>query len=511
MNAWQQDVYFWQLVHHYVFHKGFRLLHQKNKEVWLEDVDQKPKRILRLVRADIDWRNHLKKDVEETVKRADLLRRQLRQKKVEGDTIYVMSHLPVDEWEELEKPFYIGKKQQTKMTMTVITSELSEKQRIANSRLKGDEIPPFPIYEDVDMAEVVIGRLKREVRQHAKKQEEEIRSIFLYGKPFATYTLLLFIAIMYYIVEQNGSSTSVLTLIEFGAKYNPAIIDGEWWRLFSAMFLHIGIFHLLMNSLALFYLGSAVERMFGTSRFVLIYFVAGLIGSIASFAFNDQVSAGASGAIFGCFGALLYFGVTHPKLFFRTMGMNVLVILSINLVFGFVVPMVDNGAHIGGLVGGFMAALIVQLPKQKPSKKQWLFLLATVIGAVSLFGYAMKGNSSEMTAVVSLQVAQEYLEQDQFDKAYPYVETALEADEELADGHFFLGYIKYEEESYDQARVSFERAAELRPDFHQAHYNLGLSYMQLDEEEKAIRSFEEAIALAPNEEMYNEVYQQFTE
>jgi rhomboid protease GluP len=501
MTVWQHDLYYWQLVHHYVIEKDFRLLHQKNKEVWLEDEQSKPKRIIRIKRADFDWGNQLKKDLLETVKRADLLRRQLKQKKIEGETIYVMMYPPVDSWEELMRPFYLGKKQQTMMKMTLIPSELTEREHVINGVLAKDQIPSFPIYEDVDMAEVIIGRLKREVRQHTKKKEEEERSYFLYGKPIATYVLLALIAVMFYIVEQNGGSTHVLTLIEFGAKYNPAIIDGEWWRFFSSMFLHIGFIHLFMNSLALLFLGGAVERMYGTSRFVLIYFVAGLIGSIASFAFNAQVAAGASGAIFGCFGALLYFGISQPKLFFRTMGTNVLVILAINLVFGFMMPMIDNGAHIGGLVGGFLAAAVVQLPKQKARMRQLLFLVGTVILAVSLYGLGFVNEDKQMSSLLSLQLAQEYMQEGRLSEAYPLIYEVLE-EEESAEAYFLLGYADYALEDFREAKDSFMRAVELQPSFHQAHYNLALSHYRLGDREEAIAAVEQAIALEPNEESY---------
>lgn len=112
--------------------------------------------------------------------------------------------------------------------------------------------------------------------------------------------------------------------------------------------LHIGLLHLLMNTLALFYLGSAVERVYGNIRFLFIYLAAGFGGTLASFIFSPTLSAGASGAIFGCFGALLYFGLIYPSLFFRTMGFNILVVLGINLAFGFTIPGIDNAGHIGG-------------------------------------------------------------------------------------------------------------------------------------------------------------------
>src|SRR5690625_6084003 len=139
---------------------------------------------------------------------------------------------------------------------------------------------------------------------------------------------------MFFILEINGGSTDVETLIQFGAKYNPAMIDGEWWRLISSMFLHIGFFHLAMNMLALYYLGVAVERIYGSRRFLMIYFLAGIAGSLTSFAFSINVSAGASGAIFGLFGAMLFFGIIHKKVFFQTMGRNIITIVAINIKIG---------------------------------------------------------------------------------------------------------------------------------------------------------------------------------
>src|SRR5699024_12761282 len=95
----------------------------------------------------------------------------------------------------------------------------------------------------------------------------------------------------------------------------------------SSMFLHIGSLHLFMNMLAIYYLGTAVERIYGSTRFVIIYFISGIIGGLTSFAFNTHIAAGALGALFGLFGALLYFGVIHKQLFYQTIGKCVIFIL----------------------------------------------------------------------------------------------------------------------------------------------------------------------------------------
>jgi rhomboid protease GluP len=156
----------------------------------------------------------------------------------------------------------------------------------------------------------------------------------------------------------NGTEDmGVLAL--FGAKVNQLILDGEYWRLFTAMFIHIGPFHLLLNLVALNALGPLVEGYFGHWRFLAIYVVAGLAGSLASYAFSPIPSAGASGAIFGLAGAsVVYFYFFREN--FGTRGrallQNILFVIGLNLVLGFVVSGIDYYGHIGGLVGGALAA-----------------------------------------------------------------------------------------------------------------------------------------------------------
>src|SRR5690625_7002938 len=115
------------------------------------------------------------------------------------------------------------------------------------------------------------------------------------------------------------------------------------------MFLHIGLLHLIMNMIAVFYLGTLVERIYGSFRFFIIYMLAGIGGGVASFAFSMNVSAGASGALFGLFGALLFFGLIYKRLFFQTFGMNLLFLIGFNIVFGFTFSSIYNVLIICGL------------------------------------------------------------------------------------------------------------------------------------------------------------------
>jgi rhomboid protease GluP len=160
--------------------------------------------------------------------------------------------------------------------------------------------------------------------------------------------------------SQNGVQ------LAWGANFGPATQDGEWWRLGSAMFLHFGLLHLTLNMWALWDAGQWVERMYGHFRFVLIYFAAGLAGNLLSLVLHQgqAVSGGASGAIFGLYGALLCFLWLERSriqrgefrlLFWAAVGFSV-----VSIVFGLMVPGIDNAAHIGGLFGGLLTGVLIK-------------------------------------------------------------------------------------------------------------------------------------------------------
>lgn len=493
----QHDLFFWTLVHDYV-RKGYRVITKTDREVWLYDETKQPQSLVRFVRSDIDWANELRRDVEEAVKRFPFLQKQLHLKQVVAENVYVSVYPPVDDWDDVKRPIKFNDR------LTIYTSIIHrEYGMITNEPQREFDLPDvrYP-FDSVEALERAIEEKQAEIESVVRKRSEEEQALFSSGKAVATYALLFSIAVMYITLELSGGSTSLLTLIEFGAKFNPLILEGQWWRFISAMFLHIGFLHFFMNSLALFYLGTAVERMYGTVRFLIIYFVAGFFGSLASFLFNEQISAGASAAIFGCFGALLYFGTVHKHLFFRTIGKNVIFLLIINIGFGLAVPMIDNGAHIGGLIGGFIAANIVQLPKEKLSLKQIIAFLTAGIAALSLFSYGMNTKDAEIPGLVAMQLAREYILQEDFERAYPLLEHAIETEPDRPEVTFMLGYIEGKNGNYEKAKQYFLRTIELRPDLHEAHYNLAIIYFELGEEEKGRKALDRALYYAPDDERY---------
>jgi membrane associated rhomboid family serine protease len=139
-----------------------------------------------------------------------------------------------------------------------------------------------------------------------------------------------------------------------GVLYGPVVADGEWWRLFTSMFLHYGPLHLGLNMLALWWFGSAVERVFGRGRYLLLYVVSGLAGSAgALIASPDALTVGASGAIFGILGAA--FVLERQRTYVLGGGAGALIVL--NIVFSLAVPGISIGGHLGGLAGGALGTL----------------------------------------------------------------------------------------------------------------------------------------------------------
>jgi rhomboid protease GluP len=155
--------------------------------------------------------------------------------------------------------------------------------------------------------------------------------------------------------------------IAWGSNFGPYTTDGEWWRLFTSLFIHFGIAHLGLNMIALIRFGPLVERLYGSANYLLIYLLAGIAGSLASISWRPEInSAGASGAIIGILGALLAAQLraadTFPPDILRPIRNTAVVFLGWSLYAGFRYKGIDNAAHLGGLLAGFLTGLVAARP-----------------------------------------------------------------------------------------------------------------------------------------------------
>lgn len=391
-----EQYYMYRLAYNLVNEENYQILHMdmNKNELWLEKNNRKASKIVRLIHQGFDWRNHLKNDINAVIDRVRDMNQLFTGKDIEIYNIYVTAHEPVDDWESLKKPMILDEEKPLIMKVFYVTKDnINVEQTRLLEQIDSDiagntQLPVESIQEDD------VERYKKTLFSKLNKRNEHIKDVFSYGNPQFTNTFILINIIMFFMLEINGGSANVENLIQSGAKYNPAIIDGEWWRIISSMFLHIGFLHLLMNMIALYYLGTAVERIYGSIRFFIIYFLAGIGGGLTSFAFNVHVAAGASGALFGLFGALLFFGVMYKRLFLQTMGKDIIVILIINLAFGFMVPQIDMGAHIGGLISGFIAASILYVPYKRNIVIQMIAAIAFLAISIFLIQYGLHVNTT---------------------------------------------------------------------------------------------------------------------
>lgn len=482
-------------------------VNQKQDEVWLQKYSRKNTTIIRFIQKGFNWKNELKTDMARTFNRYEALKQFIFGKNVVIHNIYVSTHPPVDSWEMLKQPAHYKKKKTVSQHMYYIDDlDGGEEMNRLSKNLKIESrfhIPPIAVVDQ----EIAVHTYRTEIALMLKKQQKEIKSILFYGKPKFVYALIVLNILYFFWIEFNGGSTDTETLIQYGANYNPAIMEGEWWRLGTSMFMHIGLMHLGMNMLALYYLGSAVEQIFGSKRFMATYMIAGIGAGIASFSFTSSISAGASGAIFGMFGVLLYFGMIHKKLFLQTMGMSIVFILGINLVFGFMVPMIDNSAHVGGLIAGFIAASIIQLPSQK---NHWIRLLGIGICIVSIIGLLWFGFENEENKVLyELSEIEELQIDKEFDTVIDRTTSLLDqSDIHVPQLLFQRSYAYIMLYNYEAALEDLEAVIELEDTMiPEAYYNAALVYLELNDIELAKERVEKAYDLQPENKDIKKLYE----
>ncbi|HZT95433.1 MAG TPA: rhomboid family intramembrane serine protease [Chloroflexota bacterium] len=232
----------------------------------------------------------------------------------------------------------------------------------------------------VDLSEL------RRAEYMAESQRSQFISRIRKNAPLVTYTLLglIWLVFVFELMYPGGPGTE-RDLLQFGALQPTLVEHGEWWLLLTAMFVHVSYLHIGFNSIALYSIGTLVERIYGAVRFAVIYFVSGLVASLASFVFMvltnqpNQVAAGASGAIFGLAGVVIVLGVLRHSIVPRAVALQLslfmLVLIVVNIGFDAFTPGIDIRAHIGGLVVGlilgyFMAPREVAPSSPEPSA-QW--------------------------------------------------------------------------------------------------------------------------------------------
>ncbi|WP_246224881.1 rhomboid family intramembrane serine protease [Lentilactobacillus kribbianus] len=211
--------------------------------------------------------------------------------------------------------------------------------------------------------------------------------------PFVTYGLLIIMVLIFLVMSLTGGTTDPTNLVRFGAKFNPLIQMGQYWRLITPIFIHMGLMHILMNGITLYFVGRIVEGVFGHWRFLVLFLVSGVMGNLASFAFSDSISAGSSTAIFGLFGSFLVLNDGYPdNQYIKSLSQTFLILIGLNIAMDLISPGVDLAGHLGGLIGGYLGAYVTGFTNGVISPvKRIVALVTLIIVAVALFHFGMVG------------------------------------------------------------------------------------------------------------------------
>ena len=367
------------LVHYFITEENYTPIVVKGvkDEIWLENLDG-PYRIIRINSNYIHNDEQYKFDQFKTKKVMEQIKKKTLSISMNTLNIFLNLgdnvHLPEDE------------KNISSIKFTDIDEVLKDKNIITVFPNIKDKL--IKDKEGIDL----IVNVTNDINAKTVEENKVFTKIFEHKKMIITPIIIAICVLVFIAMYIWGrGSEDTITLLMFGANFRPLVQAGEVWRLATSMFLHIGIIHLLVNMYSLLIIGRQLESFLGKWKFLIVYLGSGILGSLLSVVIHSSISAGASGAIFGLLGSLLYFGY-HYRLYLGTvLKSQVIPIIIINLLIGFMVPGIDNFAHIGGLVGGYLITMAVGIPgkSKKNDRINGIIVLTLLISFLCymLFGY----------------------------------------------------------------------------------------------------------------------------
>ena len=306
-------------------------------EIWLENLDEDYK-LIRIVSNYIHNDEQFEFDLFKTKKLMKLIRKKTLSFRMNALSIFVNLNENVD----------LNKFDDDKIDMAIIneTSDLNKYNFI---------IDTFPdITKKMSFKEKGLELFMKITGDISKKNEGDTRmneDVFTMKKPIITYILIGLNILIYF-------ASTMFGLIDDFAVNRFYITHGEVYRLFTGMFLHANLLHLLFNCYALYIIGMQLESFLGKWKYLIVYILSGFAGSCLSIFMSNGFSVGASGAIFGLLGSLVYFGF-HYRVYLETVVKSQIIpLIVLNLLIG-LMPGIDNWAHIGGLIGGIFATMAV--------------------------------------------------------------------------------------------------------------------------------------------------------
>jgi len=351
----KKDEIIMKLVHYFVTEENYTpiIVNGVKDEIWLENQNG-PYRIVRINSNTIFNKEQLNYDnfkIESIV-------RQIKKKTLSFnvDTLNIL--LNVNEDLELEETKHVTPVAIFNNNLDITDEGILEAFPNINEKL----------LKDTTGVELIIN-VTKDINAKTEKENKIYERTFMPKKNIFTYIIIAICAVMFFLTAYfdgfslqhiwNGFEASLLR--RMGANFAPLLKDShEIWRLVTYIFLHGSLVHILVNMYSLIALGNQIETFFGRWKFLIIFILSGIAGGMLSAALSSKVtSVGASGAIFGLLGSMLYFGFHYRAYFGQAVKLQIIPVIAINLAIGFMMPNIDNWCHIGGLVGGFLVTMAV--------------------------------------------------------------------------------------------------------------------------------------------------------
>jgi len=372
-----------KLLHYFITEKNYNpiILQGVDNEIWLENLDSECE-VVRIVSEYIHNDEQFEFD---TFKTKRILRK--IKKKTFSFNLNVFSFF-------LDMGDNIHEEEINNDSRLMGINVKSEKDIKKNSLVK----KIFPDLSDklkfsekgVDLFMKITSDINRHNREDASKAEE----VFKAKVPYVTYFLIA-VNVIFYLVPILMGNDVYQYVINVYCTHGPSIRAGQYYRLFTGMFLHGSLMHLLFNCYSLYVIGTQIESFFGKFKYLIIYLFSGLTGALLSITLNGSVaSIGASGAIFGLTGALLYFGYYYRVYLGNVMKSQIIPVIILELAMGFLITGTDNFAHIGGLVGGIIISMALGVKDKSSSFEKvngWV-ICALFLGFLLYMGLVFAGN-----------------------------------------------------------------------------------------------------------------------
>ena len=353
-----KDILVMKLLHYFITEEGYNpiILRGIENEIWLENMDG-PYKIIRINTGYIHNKEQFDFDIFKTKK----IMNKIKLKTFSFDMNVLSLFLDLGEYVTLNSLKNIDCLKVNNEDDLFSSDKIKKYFPEIENKLKFNE-------NGIELFTKITNDINKKNMNEAKQTEE----IFKEKTPYVTYSIIFLNILLFLLMYIFGNgSEDALTLLLFGGLNKDLVANGEIYRIITSAFLHNGIIHLTFNMYALYIIGKDVESFFGHVKYSIIYLLSIILGSLLSLVFSNGfiVSVGASGAIFGLMGALLFFGYNYRVTLNNSITRQIISFILLNLFIGAMIPSIDNFAHLGGLIGGYLAAMMVGI-KYKTTKSE---------------------------------------------------------------------------------------------------------------------------------------------